>query len=498
MSEFLAEVLIVCTGWNVIALIAGAAWGLLIGALPGITGAIGLALLLPFTYVMVPETAIILLCASYCGSMFGGSIASILLGVPGTASSAATLVDGRPLYHQGKGGLGVGVALVASVSGGMIGACLLILFCRPLASVALSFGAPEYLMLGLFGLTIISALSKNMLRGFIAGIFGMMAATVGLDVFTGLERYTFGQYNLLNGIDVLPALIGLFAISEILDQSALSVRQTQEAAAKERRGQLPSLSQLKSLWRSIGIGGIIGTVIGIMPGAGGSIATWVAYSQAKNISRHPELFGQGSLEGVAAPEAANSASEGGALVPTLALGIPGSNSTAIMMGALTLHGITPGPMLFVENINIINGIYTSVLLANIVVLALGFLVIRPVLLITQVKVRYVTATIFLLIFTGAFALNNNVFDMKVSFFFGVLGLIMRKYEFPLAACVLGIILGPIIEPALNRSLLMSNGDLSIFVTRPISLAILIITIIFFLLPFLKKLSLMRNNPIFQK
>ncbi len=482
LTGFLSDIAGTFTLWNLAALVLGTAWGIFAGALPGITGSIGVALLLPLTFGMQPEAAIVLLCASYCGSMFGGSISTILMGAPGTASAAATLLDGRELAKQKKAGLGVGVALVASTFGGIIGAIILICFCTPLSRLALLFGPPEYFTLGLFGLTIISSLSKNTVKGFIAGIFGMMLATVGLDRFTGLPRYTFDIPDLLSGIEFLPALIGLFALSEMLQQINEVNDEAPVAFDKVETARLPGLALVKRLWKSISLGGVIGTVIGIMPGAGGNIASWLAYSQAKKYSRTPEEFGKGSLEGIAAPEAANSASEGGSLVPTLALGIPGSNTTAILLGALSLQGLTPGPTLFVEHPEVVFSVYGTVFIANFVVLFLGYLLIRPVCKLSAIPIPYVVTCVCLLVCTAAFAIQNSVFDIKVALVFGLVGLLMKRFGFPVAATVLGMILGPIIEPALQRSLLLSHGSYTIFVTRPLACGILLLTLFSFLSP----------------
>lgn len=473
--------------WNLLIILLGTAWGIFAGALPGITGSIGVALLLPLTFGMKASAAIALLCASYCGSMFGGSISTILLGAPGTASAAATLLDGRELHRQGKGGLAVGVALAASTFGGIIGSIILIFFCRPLAEIALLFGPPEYFALGLFGLTIISSLSSDMLKGFIAGLFGMMVASIGLDRFVGLPRYTFGIPDLINGVEFLPALIGLFAMSEMLQQindtSAGGIVSHPTPSRTEAR--LPDWPLLRKLAKSISLGGIIGTVIGIMPGAGGNIGSWLAYSQAKRWSKHPERFGKGSLEGIAAPEAGNSASEGGALVPTLALGIPGSNTTAIMLGALSLQGLTPGPMLFTEHPDVVYSVYGTVLFSNFTVLLLGYFLIRPVSRITAIPVRYIVMSICILVCTAAFAIQNSLFDIRIALVFGLIGLFMKRFGFPVAAAVLGMILGPMIEPAMQRSLLLSKGDFSIFFTRPLSCAIILLAVLSFLSPFAK-------------
>ncbi len=480
-------------GWNSLAIVAGAAWGIFGGALPGITGAICVALILPFTFGMPPTTALVLLCSCYSGSMFGGSISAILLGAPGTASAAATLLDGREMYKKGQGGLAVGTALAASTIGGIIGSLVLILFCTPLAKVALLFGPPEYFALGLFGLTVISSLSPDMVKGFMAGIAGMMVATIGIDQFVGQERFTFGLFELVNGIEFLPVLIGVFAMSEmmmqIVDTRTDTVTSVEQKAVSAK---LPSFAMLCKLKGSILLGAAIGTIIGIMPGAGGSIGSWVAYSQARRISKYPEEFGKGSMEGVAAPEAANSSSEGGALIPMLALGIPGSNTTAIMLGALTLQGLTPGPMLFSERPEVVYSVYGSTFLANFAVLILGMISIKPLLRLASVKPRYSVACIFVLICAAAYSIQTSIFDVWLAIIFGVVGVFMKRYGFSAAAFVLGMILGPILESALQRSFMLSHGSPLIFFTRPVSLGILALTFISFSWPWVSAFLYMRN------
>jgi putative tricarboxylic transport membrane protein len=445
-----------------------------------LTEPIGVALILPFTFGMAPGIALALLVASYCGSMFGGSISTILLGAPGTTSAAATLMDGREMHKLGKSGLAVGIALCASTLGGIFGSLVLIFFCTPLAKVALLFGPPEYFALGLFGLTVLSALSKNLIMGVMSGIFGMMVASVGIDRLVGLQRYTFGLFELTSGVEFLPALIGLFALSEMFQQGS-KLHETRIPTEEEKSvsAKLPSLAILWSLRKSITIGSIVGTIIGIMPGAGGAIGSWVAYAQAQRFSSTPEQFGKGSMEGIAAPESANSASEGGALIPMLALGIPGSNTTAIMLGALTLQGITPGPMLFTDMPHVVYSIYLSAFLANFLVLALGIVILRPVLKITTIPPHYVVSCIIVLLFTASYAIKGDMFDLWVMLFFGLVGFVMKRYKFSVPAVVLGMVLGPMIELALQRSLMMTRGDPSVFFTRPVSLAFIILTVVSF-------------------
>ena len=474
-------------GWNIIAIVIGSAWGIIGGALPGITGAMSVALLLPFTFGMSPSMALALLVACYSGAMFGGSIASIVIGAPGTASAAATLLDGRELYKKGYGGLAVGVALVASTIGGIFGSIVLFFFCTPLANLALLFGPPEYFALGLFGVTIIASLTANKTRGFIAGLLGMMASTIGIDQFTGAERFTLGFTELINGVEFLAVLVGVFALTEMFLQASQDkdAANASDAVIPELRMKLPSLSMLFSLRKSIALGSLSGTIIGIMPGAGGNIASWFAYSQAKQLSKHPEEFGHGSLEGIAAPESANNSCEGGSLIPMLALGIPGSNTTAIMLGALTLQGLNPGPILFTEHPEIVHTVYGTTFISNFIVLIIGLIIIKPMLRLAMVTPRYNVTFILLLIFAAAFSIQSST--LWVTLIFGLVGLLFKRFQFSAAAFVLGMILGPILESSLQRTMVMSRGDFSIFLSRPICLTLLVITAVSFIIPFLKKL-----------
>ncbi|MBO8129784.1 MAG: tripartite tricarboxylate transporter permease [Peptococcaceae bacterium] len=486
IDNFLLGLDVILSGTNLLLLVVGVAWGMLAGALPGITGSIGLALVLPFTFGMEPAAGLLLLCGTFSGSMFGGSIATILLGAPGTASAAATLLDGRALHNQGKSGLALGTALCASTIGGLIGAVILIILATPLANFALAFGPPEYFALGVFGLTVLSSLSdKNVIKCLMAGVFGLMLATIGIDPIKGIARFTFGRSELLGGLEFLAVLIGLFAISEVFKQASKAHFGT--PAEAKGAAELPSLSMLKKLKSSILLGGILGTVIGVMPGAGGTIGSWVSYGQAKRISKEPEKFGKGSLEGIAAPEAANNASEGGSLVPLLALGIPGSNPTAIMLGALMLQGITPGPVLFINHPDVVYSVYIGVFLANFILLGLGILALRPVLKLVTIPLPIVVTVLFALVCAGSFSIRNNLFDVFIAVSCGVLGLLMKKFNFPVAATVLGLVLGPIVEPALRRSLLLSDGSFLIFFTRPISCGILILSAISLLFPIVRGL-----------
>lgn len=446
----------------------GVAVGLAVGVLPGLGPAFGIAVMLPLTYGSPPWVGLSFLLALYCASVYGGSITSILIGVPGTGTNTCTVMDGYPMTRQGKVSRALGISIVCSTIGGIIGVIILIFLAAPLANFALRFGPPEYFAVGLFGLTVVASVSLgSTVKGIIAGLLGVLLSTVGMDPLSGGLRYTFGLPELYLGVPLIPAIMGLFAMSEML---ALA-----EAPKSERPPELSSvraqLLSLADLWKSrfnIVISSIIGAVIGIIPGAGENIASWTAYGVAKGRSKHPEQFGKGSEEGVAAAESANNACIGGAMVPLLALGVPGSAAAAVFLGALLLQGLTPGPRLFWERRDLIYGMYTSLVLANLFMLGIGLVAVRFVASITRIPKRVLIPLVMILCITGVYVMNNNMFSVWVFLIFGVLGYIFRKLGFPVAPVVLGLVLGPIVDNSLRQTLLMAD-DLSIFYTRPIVL-----------------------------
>ena len=458
----------------------------MIGAMPGLTSVMGVTLLLPFTYGMDPAAGIAMLLSISFGAIYGGSITAILIGTPGTPASAATMIEGRRFAARGEGGRAIGLSTFASWCGGTISALVLIFIAPQLAKVALSFGPPEYCCLAVFGLTIIASISgKNVLKGIIAGLIGLLLSTIGLDPLTGFSRYSFGVVNLYSGLQVVPLMIGLFAISQVFMNLKTGVEQNQVTQKVTR--VLPTKEDLKqSLPVSI-MCGFIGTFIGIIPAAGADIAAFVSYDVAKKRSRHPELFGTGCVEGIAAPEAGNNGDTSGALVPMLTLGVPGDATAAVLIGALTLQGLQPGPMLFKEHMDVVNRIFASTLVANLLMLILGLLGIRLFVKVIQIKPYILTPIIFVLCMLGSYALRNNLFDVGAMLLTALVGYFFLKLEIPIAPIVLALILGPMAESNLRRSLLISNGSFSIFVTRPISVFFLLLALVSLLWPLLRKL-----------
>ncbi|MBB6218571.1 putative tricarboxylic transport membrane protein [Anaerosolibacter carboniphilus] len=462
----------------------GAAMGILFGALPGINASMGVALLLPLTYGMTPVTALSMLLGIYCGAIYGGSITAVLINTPGTTAAACTTFDGHQLAQQGKAGKALGMATIASYIGGTLSVIILIVLAPVLAKVALRFGPPEYFALAVFGLSIITSLAgDSLIKGIIAGVFGLMLGTVGIDMMNGTPRYTFGQVNLLDGVSFIPVLIGLFAVSQVL----INAESPNSLSMKDAKilGLLPSLSELRSVVGTILRSSVIGSFVGILPGAGATISSFICYNEAKRWSKKPEEFGNGSLEGIAAPEAGNNAATGGAMVPLLSLGIPGSETTAVLLGAFMIQGISPGPLLFKDHIDVVYGIFAGLLLANLAFLVLGLFGVKIFVKVLQIPYRILMPLIISLAFVGSYSVKNNLFNVGVMLLFGVLGYFMRKLKFPIAPVVLALVLGPMAEASLRRALIMSGGSWSIFVERPITLILLGITLISLFFPIIR-------------
>jgi len=478
--------------YNFLITLFGTSMGILFGALPGINASMGVALLLPLTYGMSPIAALSMLLGIYCGAIYGGTITAILINTPGTTAAACTTLDGNKLAQQGKAGKALGMAAIASYIGGTISVIVLILLAPILAKVALSFGPPEYFALAVFGLSIITSLAgDNLIKGLMSGTLGLMLGTVGLDLIDGSARYTFGQISLYDGISFIPVLIGLFAVSQVLINSESP--ESLKFGDTKILGLLPNFQELKSVMPTILRSSAIGSFIGILPGAGATISAFICYNEAKRWSKQPEKFGTGILEGVAAPEAGNNAATGGAMVPLLSLGIPGSETTAVLLGAFMIQGISPGPLLFRDNIDVVYGIFAGLLLANLAFLILGIFGVKGFVKILQIPYRILLPLIMALAFVGSFSVKNSLFDVGLLLLFGAIGYFMKKLEFPTAPVVLALVLGPMAEGSLRRSLIMSQGNWSIFVTRPISLLLLILTAISLLYPFIRERIIQKKD-----
>lgn len=456
-------------------LVAGTLGGIIIGSLPGLTATMGVALLTPLTFSLPPATGLVMLCGIYCGAIYGGSISAILIRTPGTPAAAATVFDGNELAKKGLAGKALGMSAIASCAGGVFSAMCLTFIAPELARVALSFSSPEYFAMGLLGLSIVASISGDyVVRGLISACIGLLVGLVGLDNLNGYPRFTFGLVDLLNGVSFIPVLIGLFAVSEAL-RTTESMLKTAHVDFK-LSGVLPSFSELRGCAKTILKSSAIGTMIGIIPATGGDIAAFLAYGEAKRSSKNGDKFGTGELEGVAAPEAANNGVTGGALIPLMTLGIPGDAVTAIFLGALMLQGLRPGPLLFKDNAELVYAIFAGMFLANIIFLLFGLFAIKYIARVINIPKPILTPIIFVLCIVGSYSINNSLFDLLVMMFFGVLGYLMDKFKFPVSPIVLALILGPMVEGEFRRSLLLSSGSFSIFFTRPICLAILILTV----------------------
>lgn len=479
---------------NILFNLAGVVIGIIFGAIPGLTATMGVALFLPFTFGMDPVASFALLLGIYVGGIYGGSITAILIKTPGTPSSAATVLDGYPLAEQGKAMESLSMATIASFIGGILSCVALILLSPQLAKIALSFGPAEYFAVGLFGLSIVAALSSgNLLKGLLSALFGLLIATVGMDPVTGAMRFTFGNINLTGGIDFVSALIGMFAVSEVFSKLETINADTGMSGLKGVKGKIVGAKILASNTVNFLRSSIIGTIIGIIPATGSGVASWLAYNEAKRASKHPELFGKGAYEGVAASEAANNAVTGGALVPLLTLGIPGDVVTAVMLGALMIQGLTPGPLLFTENRGVVTGIYVMLILANIFMLLVGLLGINAFVKILKVPTNILMPIVLMLCFVGAYAINNRISDIGLALLMGIVGYLFNKVDIPVPPMLLGIILQPIIEANFRRAMTISHGDISTFVTRPISLVFILISVGSFFWPIISGYIKRRKN-----
>jgi putative tricarboxylic transport membrane protein len=476
MDSFLLSLSNLASGWVIVAAFAGVLWGILGGALPGISPSIAMALLLPFTVGMDPTTALVLLASVYVGAEYGGSIPAILIRTPGTNSASATVIDGYEMAKQGRAGEALGISLMSGLIGGLFGLLVLVLATESLAKVALAFTPAAYFSLGILGLSVIAGLAGgSMLRGVIAASIGLMIAFIGSDPVSGVQRFTFGSADLLDGVKPILVMVGLFAVTEMLVQ--IGEPPWARGGQSSTKLKLPDWAMSKRLFKPQAIGAVIGTIEGVTPGAGGTIAAFMAYSEAKRWSKHPEEFGKGSPEGVAAPESANNVVTATALVPLLSLGIPGSNSAAILLGGFLIHGLQPGPMLFQKAPEVVYGLYGGLFIANIAMLLIGLVILGPCMWLVNRPKPYLIAFILALVMSGVFAIHQSIFECGLVLAIGVLGYGMRLLRLPVLPLVLGLVLGYLVESNYRRSLLISGGEHSIFLTDPVSALLLAIALV---------------------
>ncbi|NWO11982.1 C4-dicarboxylate ABC transporter permease [Chromohalobacter salexigens] len=479
MNQYLDALGLVFQFYVLLAIAGGTLLGLIMGALPGLTAAMAIALLLPLTFGMSPVMGMGMLLGTLCGAIAGGSVSATLLNIPGTPSSVATTLDAFPMARKGQAGRALGIAIVASFIGGIFSAVVLSLLAPPIAEFALKFGPAEYFSLSIFGLVIIASVAKSLIKGVIAGLIGLLLAVVGTDPVAGVTRFTYGNSSLLTGISLLPALIGLFAVSQVLADvvgyfSPEKAEQTNTTMDKAT----PRWREVLRNWKLLLSSSSIGVIVGAIPGAGGSIASFLSYDQAKKMSKTPEKFGTGHSEGIVASEASNNSLVGGALIPMLTLGVPGEAATAVLMGGLMIQGIQPGPTLFTDQAPIIYGIFIAFLVANVFMLLIQWFGIRLFVKVLQVPRKLLMALILVFCVIGVYAVDSNIFSVYLMLAFGVLGFFLNKYGFGTAPVILGLILGPIAESNLRRALLLSGGEWNVLVTRPISLAFLGVALAF--------------------
>ena len=452
-------------------LVLGIVIGLVIGVLPGLGPPIAIALALPFTFYIDTVPSMVLLLGIYSAAIYGGSISAIAVGIPGTGAAIATVQDGHKMFQAGRGGEALGFSLCGSILGGLFSVICLALIAPALADLAVRFGPREYLAISVFGLIVVVRVAgKSLPKGLLVGALGIFLTTWGLDELNGTERYTFGSYHLYEGLPLVPFLVGLFAMSEVLIGAERAARKIEFSAAS-LTVKLPGLRQLARLKDVILRSSIIGTVIGIIPGEGAAVGAFFAYSEAKRRSRNPERYGSGIAEGIVAPETANNATVGGALVPTLTLGVPGSPAAAVLLGALLIQGLTPGPKLFTEEPDLMYAIFIGLFLINILMMFIGLVAIRFAARLIMVPTTVIVPTVMLLSFVGIYSVSNSFFNVGVLLGAGILGYVVRKLGYSIAPLSIGFVLGPILENSLRQSLTIADGSVLEFFNTPIGLTI---------------------------
>lgn len=460
-------------------LLLGSALGLLVGVLPGLSSPMAIAVLIPITYGMNPVSALMILVGIYIGTKTGGAYSAILIRTPGTPAAAATVMEGHPMAMRGEAGRALGISIAASFYGGMISWVLAVSLVGVIGRYAVRISAADLAMLGILALTTVASLSgKDTLKGLMTAALGLVLATVGLDEMTGAPRLTFGQFELMGGLPFLAAIIGLFAIATVLSD----VNQAADAKLEPRKDMNFRLPSLRDYWRlrwSMNVGTAIGAVLGVVPGVGADTAGWLSYAYVKRrllaAGRSGDRkFGEGVPDGIAGPEAANNAVTGGAVVPMLTLGIPGDGSTAVMLGAIMLYGLQPGPLFFRDSPEVAYGFMAAIGVANVTTLAIALILIRPFVAVLYIDRLMLLGGVMVLALVGGFAGTNSTFDMSVAIGFGVLGYFITRYGFSIPAIALAIILGPLIESNFRRALMISRGDATVFLTSPISLACIVV------------------------
>ncbi|MDD7545059.1 tripartite tricarboxylate transporter permease [Actinobacillus porcinus] len=467
--------------WILIASIGG----ILIGSLPGLNATTGVALILPFTITMDPISAATIMLTIYCAATFAGAITAILINTPGTSASATTCLDGYPLVQKGEAGRALGIAAVSSGIGGVLSVICLMIAAPLLASIAYKFAPPEYLTLTIFAISMLATVgNSSVLKNLLSGMFGVLIATIGVDPLTTVDRFTFGIAALYDGIDIVPVMIGIFGISELFIQASVSA-QSKDLVQIDKI-KLPTWLDYKRIWKTILRSTGLGTFIGILPAEGATVASIVGYNEAKRWSKHPEEFGKGAIEGIAGSEAANNAATGGSMVPSLALGIPGSPTAAVILAGLMVHGINPGPNLFIEKGEIVYTIFWAMLLANVIFFFIGLFGAKLFARVTFIPTSILWPIVFVLCVVGSYAVNLSIVDIYISLIFGILGYFMRIFGFSVIPMTIGLILGGVLELRLGQTITMIKGDWFSILERPISVFFILATILALIMPMIRK------------
>ncbi|MGD9123571.1 MAG: tripartite tricarboxylate transporter permease [Desulfarculaceae bacterium] len=461
---------------NFLFVFTGVTAGIVVGALPGLTATMGCALLIPFTFGLPPIQGLLMLIGIFCGGIYGGSISAILIRTPGTPSAAATLLEGYPLSQKGLAGKAIGMATVASFVGGTTGALVMSFLSPQIAKVGLEFGPPEFTALAFFGLGMIITISgRSLLKGIISALFGLMMTVIGFDPLSGVPRFTFGSEELLGGVTFIPALIGLFGYAQVFRN--IEKMQILPHVKSRVEKVLPRAREVLQALKTMIKSALMGSFIGSIPGTGCDVAAFIAYGECKRSSKNPQDFGTGVLEGVAAPEAANNGATGGAMIPMLTLGVPGDAVTAVLLGALTIHGLQPGPLLFRDHLDVIYPIFAGMIMAQAVLLLVGLSGARLFARLINIDRKILTPVIFFLCVVGSYSMRFSFWDVGLSLIIGIIAYFMEYYDYPVSPILLALILGPMAEQNLRRSLIISHGDPSVFVTRPISAAFIVLAIV---------------------
>lgn len=475
--EIVSEALgILLSPQHLLLLVVAVVAGITVGAAPGLTSTMAIGLLVPLTFATTKYAAFILLLGIYSGAIYGGSITAILMNLPGTPTAAITAIEGYPMTKKGEGGLAIGIATLSSTLGGLVSVVFLIFLSPPLANVAILFGPPEYFALGTFALAIVMALSgRSVLKGLVSTALGVLLATVGIDLVAQSPRFTFGITELLIGVPTVPAIIGLFVVSEAFRMAEnVTVAGTVQ---KTTVGLRLAYKLLPRLWVTISKSSLIGTFIGVLPGAGALMASYLSYAEAMRVSKSPELFGTGVPEGVSASESANNAVTGGALVPMLALGIPGDTNTLMILGAMIVHGLVPGPTLFREEASLVYVIFGAMILSNLLILPLGLGLARHIAKFALIDRKFLMPTVAVLAITGASIGYGHIYYFWISIIFGLLGYLLLKGDFPLLPIAMALILEPLVERNFRSSMMMPDAGLLLFLSRPITLVLIVMAIL---------------------